>query len=145
MNRLADGRAGIRLAGFYGDAHEVRGPVANFSQNLVGFAALVPVDVVQCERADMVGRGIITPGTHLDVEILDLGHAENTVFDLADQFVHFVDGEIAACTNIDHAERHLDFGEVLDATAEYEKCGIYGQQQSRDGRHVAPGPLQRSS
>ncbi len=128
MDGLSDRRTRVWLAGLNRDADEVRSVVTDLCEDFVRLAALVPVHVIQRQRANMIGCGVIAAVTDLGVQVFDFGHAEDAVLDLADQFVFFVDGQIATCTNIDHAERHFDIRKVFDSAPERKEGRVHSQQ-----------------
>ncbi len=141
-NRLANRRARVGLAGFYRDAGQVRGTLTHLSQDCIGAAALIPLDQVERHRADLIGR--LAHITRLDVQVFDLGHAEQPLFDLPHQVVLLVNGQVATSANIDERERLFDFGEIFGSLAEGNECNIDCQQQRRDKTDIAPRRLHRA-
>ena len=142
MDRFADWRARIGFTRFDRDADQVAGVVANLGENLVRFAALVPIDVNQLDRSDLV-LGTLVAAAGLGIYVLDFRHAEYALLDFAYQPVLFFDRQIAAGTDVDVGKRHFDFREIFDAAPEREEHGVDRNQEQSHGANAGPRPCER--
>ena len=107
------------FADFDANAREVRRVGANLCKDLFGRAALVPIEELDVDGADDIGR-VRTSGAAARgacVRGLDARDGEDAVLDLAHQRIFFLDRHVAARVHQDAGIVGIDVGEESDAVA----------------------------
>ena len=145
MYRLASLRSFTRLACLDVDARKAGDACPYLGEDLVGRSALVPVDEVQRDRADLVFSGTLATAAGFRVHAFDFVEIEHERLDLADQEVFFLRRQVAACANFNSRELGLDRREELDAATDREKGNINGDEHGGYRANVLPRAFQRST